>query len=108
MRSDGNDCQQKKAKKVVASENFSQATPPAAVTLSPLEQSEKYANAVRSLSIRKLNIRHDKYPHYATELLSFSVNVRSFEPKVIEVRAKTHLMRDEMVGDYMSHANLYI
>lgn len=107
LRAERTDCQENK-KKPVVSEDFNATTPVSMVTLSPLEQSEKYANAVRALAIKKLTIRHGKYPQYGTELLSFSVNVRSFEPKIIEIRAKTHLMRDEQVGDYLSHANLYI
>ncbi|MNK07843.1 hypothetical protein D3C87_257630 [compost metagenome] len=106
LRAEAKDCQQKK---VSTEENFKEKKPSAAlVTLSPLEQSEKYANAVRSLSIKKLGILHERYPQYATEFVSFNVNVRSFEPKVIEIRAKTHLLRDAQVGDYLSHANLYI
>lgn len=38
------------------------------------------------------------------ELSSFAVQVQSASPRVIEVTAKTHLIRDEQFGDYLSHA----
>ncbi|MFS4460092.1 hypothetical protein [Bdellovibrio sp. HCB2-146] len=78
------------------------------VTLSPSEAEEKYRNDVRSLYVREFNIAADKYPQYRSQLLDFSVRVKSFEPRVIEVRAKTHLLKDNQVGDYLSHANLYM
>ncbi|HEX7673506.1 MAG TPA: hypothetical protein VF412_05015 [Bdellovibrio sp.] len=78
------------------------------VTLSQNQQAEKYQNAVNELSIRDFKIVLNEYPQYPSELLDFVVKVKSFEPKVIEVTAKTHLLKDESVGDYLSHANLFI
>lgn len=79
-----------------------------AVSLSPNEQSEKYSNDIRGLHIQKLQISSQKYPQYFSEFFSFSAKVKSFEPKVIEVTAKTNLLKDNQVGDYLSHANLFI
>ncbi|WP_415063802.1 hypothetical protein [Bdellovibrio sp.] len=93
---------------VVKQTTTDSATPPPLVTLSPSEQSQKYRNDVQGLSIQKLQISALKYPQYSSELLNFAAKVKSFEPKVIEITAKSHLMRDEQVGDYLSHANLYI
>ncbi|QDK38077.1 hypothetical protein [Bdellovibrio sp. NC01] len=84
------------------------ATPAPAVSLSPNEQAQKYRNAVSELSIQNFKIVLNEYPQYPTEFMDFAVKVKSFEPKVIEVKAKTHLLRDELVGDYLSHANLFI
>lgn len=78
------------------------------VSLSPNEQSEKYSNDIRGLYIQKLQISSQKYPQYFSEFFSFSAKVKSFEPKVIEVTAKTNLLKDNQVGDYLSHANLFI
>nr|WP_295900510.1 hypothetical protein [uncultured Bdellovibrio sp.] len=78
------------------------------VTLSPSEQSQKYQNDVRGIRVQKLEISSEKYPQYHSELLNFVAKVKSFEPKVIEVTAKTHLLKDAQVGDYLSHANLYV
>ncbi len=110
LRADGSACPGQKNPVTIENELAAPTTkiPPAQVTLSPLEQSEKYGNAVRAISIKKLNIVHTNYPQYATDLLDFDVRVRSFEPKVVEVRAKTHLLKDEQVGDYLSHANIYL
>lgn len=77
------------------------------VSLSPTEKAQKYQNDVRSISIQKFLINADKYPQYASEFLNFAVKVKSFEPRIIEITAKTHLLKDQ-VGDYMSHANLYV
>lgn len=79
-----------------------------AVTLSPSEQSNKYRNDIRGVFIRTLRISSEKHPQYSTELMNFAVKVKSFEPKVIEVTAKSHLLKDRQVGDYLSHANLYL
>ncbi|WP_413612230.1 hypothetical protein [Bdellovibrio sp. HCB-110] len=82
--------------------------PPPLVTLSPSEQSKKYRNDVRGVRVQKLEISSEKYPQFHSELFNFVVKVKSFEPKVIEVTAKTHLLKDAQVGDYLSHANLYV
>lgn len=78
------------------------------VRLSPSAKEGKYQNDLRSLSIGEFKIIAEKYPQFSSELLQFTVNVKSFEPKVIEVRAKTHLIKDSSVGDYLSHANLFV
>lgn len=78
------------------------------VTLSPSEQSQKYRDDVRSIFVQDLKIVADKYPQFSSELHNFSVNVKSFEPKVIEVTAKTHFLKDSQVGDYLSYANLFV
>lgn len=96
-------CDQKEQKKVEKP-----ATVKPLVSLSPVEQEQKYQNDVRGISIQKLQIIAVKYPQYSSELLNFAVRVKSFEPKVIEVTAKSHLLKDAQVGDYLSHANLYV
>jgi hypothetical protein len=78
------------------------------VTLSRSEKEEKYRNDVRALYVKEFNIVAERYPQYSSRLLDFSTRVKSFEPKVIEVRARTHLLKDDTVGDYLSHANLYM
>ncbi|AHZ84738.1 hypothetical protein AB1A81_10075 [Bdellovibrio bacteriovorus] len=89
-------------------EQIPASRPRPAVMLSPSEQSQKYRNDVRGVSVGTLKITSAKHPQYSTELMNFAVKVKSFEPKVIEVTAKTHLMKDSQVGDYLSHANLYL
>lgn len=99
-------------------EVVSNCTPPAeasslkpvgpVIRLSPSAKDMKYQNDLRSLSINEFKIVAEKYPQFSSELMQFSVNVKSFDPKVIEVRAKTHLLKDQSVGDYLSHANLFV
>lgn len=80
----------------------------AAVVLSPSEKEIKYQNDLRSLTVNDFKIVTEKYPHFSSELMQFTVSVKSFEPKVVEIRAKTHLLKDQQVGDYLSHANLFV
>ncbi|MGZ3769610.1 MAG: hypothetical protein ACXVCP_18510 [Bdellovibrio sp.] len=78
------------------------------VSLSPSEQSQKYRNDVKSISIQNLKIVAEKYPEYSTEFEDMNLKVKSFEPKVIELTAKTHFLKGSQVGDYLSYANLFI
>lgn len=105
LRGNLKDCNQAEQNAQNASE---QAAPTPAVSLSPNEQAQKYRNAVNELSIQNFKIVLNEYPQYPTEFMNFAVKVKSYEPKIIEVTAKTHLLRDELVGDYLSHANLFI
>lgn len=83
-------------------------TPGLLVRLSPSEKTQKYRDDVRSIFIQDLKIVADKYPQFSSELHNFNVKVKSFDPKVIEVTAKTHFFKDSQVGDYLSYANLYV
>lgn len=78
------------------------------VSLSPVEIREKYQNDIRMVRIQKLKIASRKYPALSSEFMSLQAQVKSFEPKVIELRAKTHLLKEQRVGDYMSHANIFL
>lgn len=78
------------------------------VSLSPVEVREKYQNDIRAVRIQKLKIVSRKYPALSSEFLSLQAQVKSFEPKIIELRAKTHLLKEQRVGDYMSHANIFL
>jgi hypothetical protein len=42
------------------------------------------------------------------ELSAFEVRLKSNSPRVIEMTAKTHLIRDEQFGDYLSHAAISV
>lgn len=79
------------------------------VTMAPSENSNnKSAGDITSLHIDNLTISDSLYPQYDSSLHDFSVKVKSTEPKIIEVNAKTQLLKDDKVGDYLSHANLHI
>lgn len=78
------------------------------VRLSPSEKTQKYRDDVRSIFVQDLKIVADKYPQFSSELHNFNVKVKSFDPKVIEVTAKTHFFKDSQVGDFLSYANLYV
>ena len=106
LRGNAEDCEKEKQAQKEPKDVEQNAGP--LVSLSPSEQADKYRNAVSGISIGKFKITLAQYPQYPSELLSFVAKVRSFEPRVIEVTAKTNLMRDEQVGDYLSHANLFL
>lgn len=61
---------------------------------------------VRAILIDQLKILA---PNLAepVDLNSFAIRLKSNSPRVVEMTAKTHLMRDEMVGDYLSHATVW-
>lgn len=105
LRQDIKNCEQSESAKPAAAE-AKNAGP--LVSLSPSEESQKYKNDVRSIFIQKLTMSSIQFPQYRPELLNFAVNVKSYDPRVIELTAKSHLLKDEAVGDYLSHANLYV
>ncbi|MEK2688460.1 hypothetical protein [Bdellovibrio sp. GT3] len=99
-------CEKEKQK---ASENYhrpKEETP--LVKLSPVEQAQKYRNDISELNIHSFKILSAQYPQYPFELSSFKAQVKSFEPRVVEVHAKTNFLKDDTVGDYLSHANLFL
>ncbi len=69
---------------------------------------DRFRNDINRLHIQKLEIISFKNPQLTSELLNFSAVVKSVEPRVIELRAKNYLLRDSQVGDYLSHANLFV
>lgn len=103
LRGNLKDCEKKDE-----AEKHEVATSAPMVSLSPNEQARQQRNAVSELTIQNLKILLNEYPQYPAEFLNFAIKVKSFEPKVIEITAKTHLLRDEQYGDYLSHANLFI
>lgn len=78
------------------------------VSLSPPEDKQKYQNDIRSIKVQKFTVNASQYPQYQPELLNFAMQVKSYNPRVIELTAKSHLLKDEEFGDYLSHANLYV
>jgi hypothetical protein len=108
MRSDLKPCEDADGNQLSAGGEKSASASKPLVKLTKSENRDAYKNAVSLLSVRHFNIEHVKYPQYSTHLLNFSTQVKSFEPRVIVVKAKTHLLKDEVVGDYLSHANLYL
>lgn len=105
MREEFKNCSEKE---MAAKSNPAESANQPLVTLSRTEKEEKYRNDVRALYVKEFNIVAERYPQYSSRLMDFSTRVKSFEPKVIEVRAKTQLLKDGTVGDYLSHANLYM
>jgi hypothetical protein len=41
------------------------------------------------------------------DLSAFAIRLKSNSPRVVEMTAKTHLMKDDLVGDYLSHATVW-
>ncbi|WP_413581789.1 hypothetical protein [Bdellovibrio sp. HCB288] len=92
-----------------ASENYHRPKEEAPlVKLSPMEQAQKYRNDISELNIHSFKILSAQYPQYPFELSSFKAQVKSFEPRIVEVHAKTNFLKDDTVGDYLSHANLFL
>lgn len=79
-----------------------------AVQLTPLVEESSYQNYIQSVSVADLQVNAIKYPQFSSQLKRLTARVKSNEPKVIELRASTHLFKDLRVGDYLSHANLFV
>lgn len=77
------------------------------VTLAPRDEGQKYKDAVDEMSIGNLKIFLSEYPQYPLEFMDLGIKVSSFEPRVIQAKAKTHLLHDENVGGYLSYANVF-
>ncbi len=69
---------------------------------------DKFANQIREIRIGKLRIESEKYGPYRAEFHDLDLQMKDFEPRWIVLNAKTHLFRDEQVGDYLAHANIHI
>ncbi|HEY8272312.1 MAG TPA: hypothetical protein VIG33_15580 [Pseudobdellovibrionaceae bacterium] len=79
------------------------------VTLKEVADSPKKTSAssqVRGILIDQLKIFTPNLPE-PVELNSFEIRLKSNTPRVVEMTAKTHLMKDEQVGDYLSHATVW-
>lgn len=96
------DCEEE----ISSAKSSSSASP--LVQLSPAENKEKYQRDVQGLTIEDLSIAADKYAGFSLDLQNFKAKVKSTEPRVVEVEAKTHLLKSPQGGDYLSHANLYM
>jgi hypothetical protein len=77
------------------------------VSLSTSEENKKYKDAITELSIKTLKVELQDFPQYPIELIDLNLKVASFEPRILQLRAKTHLLHDEQVGGYLSYANLF-
>lgn len=84
------------------------ATSAPLVQIARSSDEDRFRNDIGRLHIQKLEIISFKNPQLTSELLNFSAVVKSAEPRVIELRAKNYLLRDAQVGDYLSHANLFV
>lgn len=104
LREDVSDCANE-GTKTALSETKSSAP---LVKIAPSHDGDRMRNDIDRLHIQKLEIISFKNPQLTSELLNFSVVVKSAEPRVIELRAKNYLLRDSQVGDYLSHANLFV
>lgn len=61
---------------------------------------------VKAISVDRLRVSVPKLAE-PLELLSMDLRLKSHSPRVVELTAKTHLMKDEQVGDYLSHATVW-
>ncbi|MFZ4403193.1 MAG: hypothetical protein ACOYOK_03750 [Pseudobdellovibrionaceae bacterium] len=64
---------------------------------------------LKHLNIQKLTLRHQFYSEQQdVEFADIRVKVLEGQPLQLVLDAKTHLLKDNLVGDYLSHANLHL
>lgn len=102
------DCLRKKALPGTASETTAAAPAKAVRLQAEPAAAEKKGNRIRDISIGRLQIEFDKYPSYHAEFHDIDFRVKNFESQWLILNAKTHLFRDEQVGDYLAHANIHV
>jgi hypothetical protein len=64
--------------------------------------------SIDRLEIDKLRLEYDPAPQSAIEVIDLNLEVKSHQPKLIHLEAKTHLMRDNIFQDYVSHGQVQI
>ena len=75
----------------------------------PLPQSiSPSKNNIRLAFIDSLRLRLQKYPGYEPQILNIRAEVKEDKPIYLSITAKTHLLKDEQVGDFLSHANILL
>ncbi len=69
---------------------------------------QNYSNLINSIKIENFQVSHQLYPTYRAEFYDISLLVKKFNPREFVLNAKTHLLKDEQVGDYLAHANIHL
>lgn len=86
------------------------ATPAKRISMQQSESAsaQNYSNLINSIKIDNFQISHQLYPSYRAEFYDISLLVKKFSPREFVLNAKTHLLKDEQVGDYLAHANIHL
>lgn len=63
---------------------------------------------IQNIQIRLLKFRAVAYMENPIEIQNLNFQSKSQHPRDIILRAKSNLFRDEQMGDYLSHSNIYI
>ena len=72
-------------------------TPPASVKKNPIDR----------VNIFSLRVNYIPEPRYKAQFDSLRLRAKSHQPRQFVLDAKTHLFRDELVGDFLSYANIH-
>lgn len=71
-----------------------------------LSRSEQPSPQVQAIVIDRLQVSAPGI-NEPVDLRSFAIYLKSNSPRVVEITAKTYLMKDDLVGDYLSHATVW-
>lgn len=64
--------------------------------------------SIHRVFFQKLEILPDAYPLAATEFKNVDLSVKSHQPRILNLTAETHVLKDEQWGDYAAHAQIHV
>lgn len=64
-------------------------------------------NPIDRVNIFSLRVNYIPEPRYKAQFDSLRIRAKSHEPRQFVLDAKTHLFKDELVGDFLSYANIH-
>lgn len=78
------------------------------VVMDQSDREKRYKNEIRSIFFQSIQIHSDVYPQYNSELKEFKIDVKSLEPRVIVLTAKTALLKEVKSYDPRTYTNLLL
>ncbi len=78
------------------------------VVMDQSDREKRYKNEIRSIFFQSIQIHSDVYPQYNSELKEFKIDVKSIEPRVIVLTAKTALLKEVKSYDPRTYTNLLL
>lgn len=73
-----------------------------------LDQTAEVESTIEKVSIRHLLVLHQQYPQLPIDLQNVFFEGPGSEPKKFTLKARTNLIRDLQVNDYLAHANILV
>lgn len=105
LRGDYRDCGQTEA---APTKSANGSGPAKLITMDPSDSSAPTTNSIGEIYFATLEVDWVRDARARLEFQNVDFKVRGFDPRWYVLQAKTALFKDDQVGDYLSHANLYV